>query len=137
VTSADVKQTPFAHSGHPEVLATSSGAVLYIAPVDTPLFGETSKPGIWYLSNANAQASSTGWTLLPFTTGSTSTNCVAAGSQWNCSTRHYPRAIEDCYLGTCTIYVFSHSGSDDDYTEVSSGAINEFILLQKFVLTSP
>ena len=136
LAASAIATPPFTHSGHPEVIATSSGAVLSIATLDA-----SSQPGIWYLSNANAQANSTAWTKLPFATGSTGTNCVAAGAQWNCSTRHYPRAIEDCYLGTCTIYVFSHSGADDDYWEVNGTAgvtqINEFILLQKFVLTSP
>lgn len=138
---ADVKQTPFSHSGHPELVATSSGALLYIATVDTPRAGETAKQGIWFLSNANAQANSANWTLLPFANTSAQPNCVAAGGDWNCSSRYYPRAVEDCYLGTCTIIIASHTGSDNDYWEVNGHAgvpqVDQSIILQKFVLTSP
>jgi hypothetical protein len=132
--SADVKTPPFTHSGHPELLETSAGTVLYIATDDT-----SGQKGIWYLSNTNAQANSTAWTKLPFATGGT--DCVAAGTKFNCSSRYYPRSFEDCNAGTCTIFIFSHTGADDDYWEVNghSGVtqINESIILQKFTLTSP
>jgi hypothetical protein len=138
ISSSDVHPTPFGASGHPELLETSSGAVLYLATVD-----ETSshEKGIWYLSNANAESNSTGWTLLPFANGDNGADCAAAGSVFHCSTRYYPRSFEDCVGGTCTIYVFSHTGSDDDYWEVNGHTgvtqVNESIILQKFQLTSP
>lgn len=128
LAAADVKTPPFTHSGHPELLATSAGTVLYLATDDT-----SSQRGIWYLSNTNAQASSTSWTKLPFTSNGGGTSCTLVGSIYNCSTRYYPMSFEDCYLGVCTIYVFSHVGFDQPYTPDP----NQSIRLQKFQLTSP
>ena len=136
ISSADVKTPPFTHSGHPELLATSAGAVLYLATVDT-----SGQKGIWYLSDTDAEANSNGWTLLPFANGDNNKDCTAVGSVFNCSTRYYPRSFEDCNGGTCTIYVFSHTGADDDYWEVNGHTgvtqTNESIILQTFQLTSP
>jgi hypothetical protein len=138
ISSSDVDPTPFGASGHPELLETSSGAVLYLATVDETA---SHQKGIWYLSDDDAEANSTDWTLLPFTNGDSGADCDAAGSAYHCSTRYYPRSFEDCVSGTCTIYVFSHTGGDDDYWEVNghTGVTqkNESIILQKFQLTSP
>jgi hypothetical protein len=128
LTSANVEVPPFVHAGHPELLATSSGAVLYVNVTDN-----NGQRGIWYLSNSNAEANSTGWTQLPFASnGGAEGNCTSGSAPFLCSTRHYPRAIEDCDGSVCTIYVFSHFGDDDDY-----GEVNQYIVLQKFRLTSP
>jgi hypothetical protein len=119
-TLTDVTTTPFAHSGHPELLATSEGAILYITEQNG------SQQGIWVLSNSSAESDGNGWTLLPFT--ATGTNCVAAGSNFNCSSDYYPRSFEDPY--SHTIYVFSHHGADDPYPPSS----NEEIIKQSFTI---
>ncbi|WP_166380446.1 sialidase family protein [Catellatospora methionotrophica] len=107
----DVSDTPFGHSGHPELLRTSQGAILYIGSSATD--GGYAK-GTWYLTMAQAQAGSSSWTLLPFTSPTTTTDCAAAGgSTYNCYARYYPRSIQDG--GNGKIIVVSHNGGDDDY----------------------
>lgn len=108
-TMTDVKSPPFGHSGHPELLATREGAILHIATNDVE-----GQKGIWYLSDAAAEAGSNGWKLLPFSDGAPR------------SSFYYPRSLES---RDGTVYVFSHVGGDDDY-----GERDQSIVMQKFRL---
>jgi hypothetical protein len=116
VASTDIKNPPFTHSGHPDLITTSSGAVLDVATDD-----DAHRKGIWYLSYANAQSNSTGWTLLPFSIPSgTTTGCASiATGTYNCSSSYYPQTLENCVGTACTLYVIGTLVGDDDYWETA------------------
>lgn len=83
--------TPFAPSGHPELLATREGPVLYIATNGTT----ATDGGIFYTRDRGAT-----WTRLDF-----------SPAQSYRST-YYPSSLE---TQDGTIHVFGHRGSDDPY----------------------
>ncbi len=123
---SNVQDTPFAHSGHPELLRTAEGPILYIARDDL-----NGARGIWYQSNADAQAGNDNWAQLKFDSAGTGGNCTAVTGGYHCSSKYYPRSIQS--EGDGTIVIVSHNGYDQPYPPSS----NQYIYVQRFKLTTP
>lgn len=81
-------ETPFPHSGHPELLTTREGVILHIAT-----------SGVHYTRDGQQ------WSPLPFTHPKPTQGYASA---------YYPVAVQ---ASDGEIYVFSHVGADDDYGE--------------------
>lgn len=84
-TLTNLKDAPFPHSGHPELLATKEGPILYIATT-----------GVAYTSDGGNT-----WNDLKFSNPATTY-----------TSKYYPRSVQD---SDGTIYVFAHVGFDDPY----------------------
>jgi hypothetical protein len=83
--------TPFEHSGHPELLATREGVVLYIATNGTP----GSVHGLYYTADGGTR-----WRRLR----------MPGGRRYRSG--YYPISLQDRYG---RVFVFSHQGGDDAY----------------------
>jgi hypothetical protein len=92
---------PFAHSGHPELLATSEGIILHIAT-----------DGIYWTADQGQS-----WQPLPF-----------KGLRQPYRSCYYPRSFQ---ADDGTIYVLSHQGSDDPYGKTDQAIIMDTFRLVK------